>query len=211
MASNNRKVRKATPNKAKTPSPSPAPLMPKEETGEWPQWMKVFMTCMQVITLASAVAFTTLGVAYITRSWGDRFVEYDDRVSFGYGWSIFKGAMMYITTLSAGWITIYVVADVFAKAAKQDPVHIRFTEAMKCILPYAMGGMWVGHLLRFFISMPDLSFVLIRGWLITVVATNGPALALYGRVRMIANRHEQVRNARLAAKSRAKHEAAQAS
>jgi hypothetical protein len=74
--------------------------------------------------------------------------------------------------------TIYVVADVFAKSAKQDPVHIRFTEAMKDLLPYAMGGMWIGHLIRFFISMPDLTFVLIRGWLITVVATNGPTMAV---------------------------------
>ncbi|BEI83463.1 hypothetical protein CcaverHIS002_0400670 [Cutaneotrichosporon cavernicola] len=186
-------------------------MAPKEDTGEWPQWMNVFMTCMQVFTLATAAAFTTFGVAYIIRSWGDRFVEYDDRVCFGYGWAIFRGAIMYITTLSVGWITIYVVADVFAKAAKQDPVHIRFTEAMERILPYAMGGMWVGHLLRFFISMPDLSFVLIRGWLITVVATNGPTLALYVRVRQICERYEQARKARLAAKSRVKEEAAQLS
>lgn len=70
------------------------------------------------------------------------------------------------------------VADVFAKAAKQDPVPIKFTEAMNHILPFAMGGMWIGHLIRFILSMPDLDRILLRVWLITVVATNGPAMAV---------------------------------
>ncbi|CAK9787113.1 hypothetical protein CC85DRAFT_328639 [Cutaneotrichosporon oleaginosum] len=215
MASNNRKGRNSTPKKAKSDTQSPsATAAPKPalsaSADEWPQWMKVFMTCMQMVTLASAAGLTTFGVAYVIRSWGDRFLEYDARVSFAYGWSICKAAMMYLTTLSSGWITLYVVADVFAKAAKQDPVHIKFTEAMKYLLPYAMGGMWIGHLMRFFISMPDLTFVLIRGWLITVVATNGPAMALYVRVRMIVERAEQARKAR-AERLRAKEEAAKAS
>jgi hypothetical protein len=76
MASNNRKGKKASPKKSKTPSPTPAIAAPQATaTGEWPQWMNVFMTCMQIVTLVTAAAFTTFGVAYIIRSWGDRFGE----------------------------------------------------------------------------------------------------------------------------------------
>lgn len=70
------------------------------------------------------------------------------------------------------------VADVFASAANSPPVSIPFTVAMKEILPFVMGGMWIGHAIRFGLDLQELNMMWLRVWLVIVAATNGPTMAV---------------------------------
>lgn len=55
------------------------------------------------------------------------------------------------------------------------PVIIPFAVAMQKILPFAMGGMWIGHAVRLGLNLQELDWTFIRHWAVTVLSTSGPA------------------------------------
>lgn len=59
--------------KAEVASAKAAPITPIEDIDQWPQWIKVLILSISVLTFISAAFFTVAGVKYAINANGDKF------------------------------------------------------------------------------------------------------------------------------------------